>query len=1435
MKRFVCISLALLSLFAPAGAAIAQQDEEAERSRFVRFVEDQISSPNMQIRLIGLEGTLSRDVSLERITISDEEGVWLTIEAPRFRWNRSALLRRNLVINELSAESLTFPRRPVADEALPSPEATSFALPELPVSIRIDELDLPRAEFGEPVFGLAAALSLDGSLLLDDGTLDADLDIVRLDATGGELGLDIALADDRLDLDVSLQEPADGVVANLIGIPERPPVSLSLTGGGPLDALDVDLAFNVDGAPILSGNVETSRGLLGGATRARFDLSGPLADILPPRERAFFGDDTALRGELVFGDDGTVIEQIAIDSGALSAEASGRLLPGGFPANLDLQAALETSDGDPVALPGADRATLAGARLTLAYGGADWRLEAVLDELRTPDLTLAGATITGNGTVENLRDPESRAVSFDLAAAGEGYAPADADLAEAVGTEPSLTATGQWQAGRPVAIDALEARIAAATVTGQGIFRGLAFAGRLDAAVPDLARLSGLVGRELSGSAEARLTGRVEPVGGAFDLEVDAEVSDLTAGEDLAGRVLSGDLALTGGVERSVDGLAFEAFEGRSDAVDFAINGQLASESADLDAALTLADLAVFDERSSGTAGVQLSVDRAPPPEDDADAIARDPFVIKAMLMVPEGRLAGQSVDGLRVTFDGEALDEAVRGTLAGSGSIAGEPLALDAAIERNGDEIALNGLDLSIGQARLSGVLGLTGGIADGTLSIDAEDIAALAALALVDASGAIEGTVALSGDGGKQGAAVDLTAAGLRYDTIRVGTADITADLTDLFGTIGGGAEVAATGIDAGAVTVRTLEATATTGPDQTIDFTAGARLAGGIGIDAAGDVRQDGGNMRLRLDRFSADTPYGDTRLAGPTTISLTGGVARTDALTLLVEGGRIALSGSAGAERLDLDARLTALPLSIANAFRPDLGVGGTLSGTLNITGTAQAPRVGFDLNADAVAAAALRQAGVAPFAISADGTFADDRLRLSSLSASNPQGLDLAASGTIPLTGGGLALDVSGTAPLALAEAALAGRGTQLEGTARFEGRATGAIASPSLSGLVSISGGTILDPGANLELTDVNLLAGLEGDRLVIRNGSARVAGGGGVSLAGQIGLTPPFPADLSLDLAGVRYTDGRMVTADLGADLSITGPLTGGALIAGTVDLARVEIAVPDGFGNNDELLDVRHVDPGAGTLATLRRIETLMGGGDGGEPSAPFRLDVRIRAPNQVFVRGRGLDVELGGQLGVTGTLNSIVPVGGFDLIRGRLVILNQRIDFTSGRLTLAGDLNPFVDLTAETVAGDLLVTVRLVGPASDLDLELGSSPSLPDDEIFAQLLFGSDIASLSPVQIARLADAAASLAGGGSGLTGGLRNALGVDDLDIVEGEDGGVGVRAGRYLTDNVYLELQAVGGDTETTINLDITDSLTARGSAGTDGDTSLGIFFERDY
>ncbi len=216
---------------------------------------------------------------------------------------------------------------------------------------------------------------------------------------------------------------------------------------------------------------------------------------------------------------------------------------------------------------------------------------------------------------------------------------------------------------------------------------------------------------------------------------------------------------------------------------------------------------------------------------------------------------------------------------------------------------------------------------------------------------------------------------------------------------------------------------------------------------------------------------------------------------------------------------------------------------------------------------------------------------------------------------------------------------------------------------------------------------------------------------------------------------------------------------------------------------------------------------------------------------------MRGRGLDAEVGGNVRLTGSINDIRPVGSFQLNRGRMAILGQRVTFEEGSVTLIGDLDPFLDFRARTEGDGITVFVDVTGRVSELDIGFSSNPALPEDEVLARLLFNRSMGELTPLQLARLAGAAAELAGGSNtSLVDSLRAKAGLADLDIVTGADGNLAVQAGAYLQDNVYLGVQAgADGNSRVTVNLDITNDIRAKASAGTDGDTSVGVFYEKDY
>jgi translocation and assembly module TamB len=290
--------------------------------------------------------------------------------------------------------------------------------------------------------------------------------------------------------------------------------------------------------------------------------------------------------------------------------------------------------------------------------------------------------------------------------------------------------------------------------------------------------------------------------------------------------------------------------------------------------------------------------------------------------------------------------------------------------------------------------------------------------------------------------------------------------------------------------------------------------------------------------------------------------------------------------------------------------------------------------------------------------------------------------------------------------------------------------------------------------------------------------------------------------------------------------------------MLAGTIDLGRTEISIAEGLGASQAALEqVAHVDTPPPVQTTLDRARLGTSEPRPDRVGPGIGLDVRMNAPNQIFVRGRGLDVELGGALRIQGTTTEIRPVGQFDLRRGRLLVLGQRIDFDEGSLQLVGNLDPQIRFVAETQSTDVTAIVTVDGRVSAPRITFSSDPPLPEDEVLARVLFGRSTQNLSAFQVAQLAAAAAELAGGGGpGILSQLRGATGLDDLDIITQEDGSTAVTAGKYLDDNIYVNVQTgTDGVSRAEVRLDLSHSVTARGSVGSDGSSTLGLFYERDY
>ncbi|WP_431297728.1 translocation/assembly module TamB domain-containing protein [Tabrizicola sp. BL-A-41-H6] len=454
-----------------------------------------------------------------------------------------------------------------------------------------------------------------------------------------------------------------------------------------------------------------------------------------------------------------------------------------------------------------------------------------------------------------------------------------------------------------------------------------------------------------------------------------------------------------------------------------------------------------------------------------------------------------------------------------------------------------------------------------------------------------------------------------------------------------------------------------------------------------------------------------------------------------------------------------------------------------------------------------------------------------------LRGKGPGQTDARVTGRLSKTFDDADIVISGGAQAALANVVLEPRA--ISGPVRFDLKLVGPLRLSSVSGRISLSGGRITDPDLGIALVRTEAIVDLAG-------GAARVSAtsepstGGRVRLDGTVKLQSPFVADADIVLNRVRLVDPDLYQTFADGTLKITGPLAGGALISGRVNLSETEIRVPStGFGGASGLPDLQHRAEPAAVQDTRRKAGMMGQASDGrqAQGSGAFRLDVELLAPNRVYVRGRGIDAELGGSLRLTGRSDAIVPAGEFTLIRGRLDILGKRLILSQGSMVLQGDFVPEINISASTESDGIVSFVTMNGPANQPQVEFTSNPELPQEEVLSRLLFGRGLDTISPLQAAQLANAVAVLAGrGGVGVIGRLRQGFGLDDLDLTTGEDGTASLRAGKYLSENVYTEVEVdQEGKSQINLNLDVRPGVTMKGRVGADGDTGIGIFVERDY
>ncbi len=1419
------VGLALLAVVAAILLVLGALGTPPGRSLVAGLIERVSAGSGVTVTIDRLTGWLPFSLGADRIVLADADGPFAEIDGLAIDIRASALFTGNLSLNAITADRISVLRRP----HLPGGGGGNGALlPFAARSVRIARLELGKALTGRP-----AVLALTGALVSGaDGSLSAKVDARRIDGAIAALSASLtrASASAPLTASVALKESANGILLGLMGRPSGPGYALDASLGTRGDALTGDLTLTSEGDARFSGTFTLSPA--GAGKRLVLNGNGNLAELVPPGYAdlltgsiavAVDADWASVKGESL---PRIVLRHAQVTTDSVHLSASGDL--GGDRTDLSLAVNVAKDGGGTIALPflggGAEMKSLS-LKGKGAPAGDVVRLDLVgqIADLRTDKLRIPGV---GLSLAIEARANEPLAggkLPFGLRVEADAIETPTGRLASSTDAPLLLTADGTFDTTTGV-VDT-KARLTAAggavTFAGTATTAG-AVKGSATASFADIAPLSSIAGRALAGGVQATVEGTLAGSDPAFTLS--GTTTDLSLGDTRLDGLLTGSTKVDARISgRSGAGLTISDLVVSGAAMSAHGSASFGADTIEAKLDGSIADLARLADKSKGAATFTLHASGATTRPD-----------VDVTISVDDGRLLDQPIRKARIDLKGAPTDSGWQATLTLDGSLAGGALAgtATATLDSASGHLTFPKVNLSIGKNHIAGALeSTTAGLLSGTLSLDARDLQTLAALALVPASGEAQATIKLSPNGSNQTVTVQFKGVDITYQNVAAGGIDGTVTIDNAFGARQMRGDVSASSVTIGGRRLDVVKAKATVqngvtkvsasakGPD--IDLSTVAHLAdGSVTIDT---LRGTAFNTPVGLNQpLKMDLGQAQSKIAGAV-LTLGGGTVRIDGVV---------------SPQLDLTVTATRLAASTINGFVPGLGAEGSVSGRAAIAGTSSAPSIDWQVDWTGFGLAATRGAGLPALMISAKGKSTG---KASTISARlSGAGLALTAEGQVPFSGPGLALKISGTAPMALL-AVRSTRELRLAGNARVNVSVGGTLAAPAVTGAVDLVGATIIDSETGFGVSGASGHIEFDGRRATIQQISGRFSQGGTIALAGSIETDQPgLPADLTVQIRNGRYADGNVINTTFSGDLAVKGPLLGNGVVSGHIDLGRTQIQLPDRIGGSANAIAVEHVNAPAGFTPPLAQDHPSGANSTGGTAAGGgMTLDISLSGNSGIYVRGFGIDAEFGGSLKISGSTGNPYAVGAFQLQRGRMDAVGQRFTFTTGTLTFSGSLVPIVDFVATTQTSDATVTLNVTGPATDPQISFTSSPSMPQEEILSRLLFNQGVGNLSAAQALQLVGAVGQLTGAtsGGGIVSRIRNATGLDDLDIRQNGSGGTTVGVGKRINDRIRLGVEAGTGDTtgRVTIDLDITKNLKARGSAGQDGSGQVGLTYEHDY
>ena len=848
---------------------------------------------------------------------------------------------------------------------------------------------------------------------------------------------------------------------------------------------------------------------------------------------------------------------------------------------------------------------------------------------------------------------------------------------------------------------------------------GGALAAQVDLTAPDLQPLAAVGGVDLQGQTHLLVNASV--AGSRTEVAVDGTLG-ITGGQAPAPALL-GDAAKIG-VTAALDGGTITLSRAEIDGKTLSLKANGTDANSVLDIAYTLG-LSRLADLSPTLDGAVTVAGTAKGPTSDLAVAAKLTGEVGAK-GVPSGPLT--------VTVDATGLPGKPAGTVMAEGALEGAPIDLALHAERGTDGTLHATIDRADWKSlHAEGAASLAQGatLPEGQLALRFTRLDDLRPFVGQPVSGGISATASLAGNEAK----LDLQANGAGIGANSVGRAVLAARVQSPTSDPVVAATLTVDGIKAGAIG-GSANLTAD-GPQSALGLRFSAALSNLAGANAtvATAATLDVPGKTVRLAALTADWKGEALRLLAPARVSFGDGVA-VDRLRIGLQQAVLDLAGRVS-PTLDMTASLQGVTPDLAKPFAPSVDATGQIGAQARLTGTPAAPQGTVRLTASNLHMRSGPGRGLPPANLTASaqlaGRAANLNVRLAAGSA------NLTVTGRGPLGAGDLALRANGTLDLALLDPILAPDGRRAQGRLAIDATVGGTTITPAVNGTVTLANGEVQDFGQGVRISAINAAIQASGQTIRLASFTAK-AGPGTIGASGTVGIGGAMPVNLALTMRKARPLASDKLTATLDADLAVRGELAGDLAASGKITIDDAAINIPEHLPTSVAVLPVRVA----------------------GQPPPPppkpgpvVHLDLTLDTPGQIFVRGRGLNAVLGGNLHVGGTTAAPQVSGAFRMRNGTFSLAGTTLTFSRGTVGFAGagvnnTIDPTLDFQADSPTAVGTASLIVTGFASAPKITLSSSPPLPQDEVLAELLFGRPASSLSPFQYASIAAALAELSG-------------------------------------------------------------------------------------